>query len=470
MPGGAKHPSPAPRTGSPVLATVLIVLAATAGCGRSGTDPGRWRDTALAGLRWIEGYAVTGPDGAHYPDVPADSIRILDNPDLYHGQAGRAFGFLQAAVATGDEAWRTRALDALRSLQALTRASLAAGVPDAGLYSGLSGPGAALLAGARFFPEQTWLREGGLALADTVCELAHRGAVGATWSGVPDIISGTAGTGLFLLEAWRVSSESRYLDAAREAGDWLLGTVRRAGGTLFWPIGGTAGRHYPNFAHGTAGVCFFLGELAAALGSGAENYLAARRAGLAWLAVHGDADGCVVFHHEGDGEDLQYVSWCHGPAGTSRAFLQETGLPGAPAAAGIPAPAREGGDWLITAVGAEPGVSPSGYWNNVSVCCGTAGILIAMLDLYLASGEERYLEHARACARVLRSWAVPDGAGLSWPQAEHRVRPEFIQAQTGYMQGAAGIAAALLRLWLVETGRPELIVRLPDEVRIEAGR
>lgn len=31
-------------------------------------------------------------------------------------------------------------------------------------------------------------------------------------------------------------------------------------------------------------------------------------------------------------------------------------------------------------------------------------------------------------------------------QAEHRARPEFLQAQTGLMQGAAGIGLWLLRL------------------------
>ena len=31
-------------------------------------------------------------------------------------------------------------------------------------------------------------------------------------------------------------------------------------------------------------------------------------------------------------------------------------------------------------------------------------------------------------------------------QAEHRVRPELIVAQTGYMQGAAGIGSALIHL------------------------
>ena len=40
-----------------------------------------------------------------------------------------------------------------------------------------------------------------------------------------------------------------------------------------------------------------------------------------------------------------------------------------------------------------------------------------------------------------------------WVQAEHRVRPEFRVAQTGYMQGAAGIGLWLLEADAHRTGR-----------------
>jgi hypothetical protein len=36
--------------------------------------------------------------------------------------------------------------------------------------------------------------------------------------------------------------------------------------------------------------------------------------------------------------------------------------------------------------------------------------------------------------------------GLSWNMAEHRGRPEFVERQTGYMQGAAGIGSFMLHL------------------------
>jgi hypothetical protein len=54
-----------------------------------------------------------------------------------------------------------------------------------------------------------------------------------------------------------------------------------------------------------------------------------------------------------------------------------------------------------------------------------------------------------------------DAADLHWTHAEHRVKPEFVQAQTGFMQGAAGIGTWLQHLDAFEQGRQPFL-RLPD--------
>ena len=45
-----------------------------------------------------------------------------------------------------------------------------------------------------------------------------------------------------------------------------------------------------------------------------------------------------------------------------------------------------------------------------------------------------------------RSKATDDAAGLRWLQAENRVSPEAVVAQTGFMQGAAGVGTFFLQL------------------------
>jgi len=58
--------------------------------------------------------------------------------------------------------------------------------------------------------------------------------------------------------------------------------------------------------------------------------------------------------------------------------------------------------------------------------------------------------------------ATSDAQGLRWIQAENRTEPEALAAQTGYMQGAAGIGILLCHWLELEQGKKQLI-RLPDE-------
>ena len=87
-----------------------------------------------------------------------------------------------------------------------------------------------------------------------------------------------------------------------------------------------------------------------------------------------------------------------------------------------------------------------GFWNNVSQCCGSAGVAQFMLDLYGVTRDPKYLAFAEKMTADLLARATRDDSGTRWVQAEHRVRPEQLVAQTGYMQGAAGIGTWLLRL------------------------
>ena len=77
--------------------------------------------------------------------------------------------------------------------------------------------------------------------------------------------------------------------------------------------------------------------------------------------------------------------------------------------------------------------------------------------------DPRCLPLARTLADDLLARGTRDERGLRFVQAEHRVRPERLEAQTGLMQGAAGIGLALLRLDAVERGaKAERFAWLPD--------
>jgi hypothetical protein len=153
---------------------------------------------------------------------------------------------------------------------------------------------------------------------------------------------------------------------------------------------------------------------------------------------------------------LYYLGWCHGPAGTARLFHQLHRVTGT----------REWKSWVdrsargILRSGIPESQTP-GFWNNVGQCCGSAGVGEFFLALHRANGKPEYVAFARKITANLLARATRDAAGVRWTHAEHRVKPELLRAQTGFMQGAAGIGIWLLHLDEFEHGK-QPFVRLPD--------
>ena len=141
---------------------------------------------------------------------------------------------------------------------------------------------------------------------------------------VLDMTHGAAGIGLLFLYAHENDLHDDALDWAIAAGDRLLEQAIEREGGLEWqmvvdpPIDFTA----PNFSHGTAGVAYFLARLNEV--SGEQRFLDAALEGANRLTTIAtvDGDSRLIYHHEGDGAALYYLSWCHGPAGTGRLFHQ----------------------------------------------------------------------------------------------------------------------------------------------------
>jgi hypothetical protein len=77
------------------------------------------------------------------------------------------------------------------------------------------------------------------------------------------------------------------------------------------------------------------------------------------------------------------------------------------------------------------------------------------------TADPSYLAFARKVADDTLARATVDGDGMKWIQAENRVSPNVVLAQTGLMQGAAGVGLSMLRLDGALRGRKPTIV-LPD--------
>ena len=159
---------------------------------------------------------------------------------------------------------------------------------------------------------------------------------------------------------------------------------------------------------------------------------------------------------EEDGRNLYYLGYCHGPAGTARLWYQLAKVTGK----------QEWMDWVhksargIMKSGVPERLTP-GFWNNVGQCCGSAGVAEFFLHLHRRTGSAEYLAFAERMTAQLLKEGTRDAQGLRWIHAEHRVRPKEVFAQTGWMQGASGIGAWLLRLDAQQQNRPSSLT-LPD--------
>ncbi len=467
-----------------VVATVAIAATVLAACrerpaGTPPTDPTQYLELAHEAERWIESTRVDTARGVAWPDVAEDPSTV--GVSLYYGNAGTLVFYLELYRATGERRFLERATAGARDLE--VRAAASADLSSS-LYSGRSGVAFALYEVYRASGDPLLLEasraafERVHAVAD---KIAQEGGDGLRWlepmpfsdslgggglAEVLDVASGAAGIGLAFLYAHENGIHPDTLAWARQVGDRLIEVAEPTAAGLQWQMVTEMPREWtaPNFSHGTSGVAYFLARLHEATGEG--RYLAAALAGAAQLraiatTIPGtggtpdkDRDGRLIYHHAGDGEDLFYLSWCHGPAGTGRLYHQLGRV-------------TLDSDWdesvalgarAILALGAPEQRSP-GFWNNVSQCCGDAGAGELGLELYEESADPGYLDLAKRVAASIAARGEQAAAGICWVQAEHRSRPDFLVAHTGYMQGAAGIGSFLVHLHDVVSG-----ARVPSKI------
>jgi lantibiotic modifying enzyme len=326
---------------------------------------------------------------------------------------------------------------------------------QAGLYVGLAGIGFALQEASKVTGDGRY-RDGAKRCLELLKTRAKHTGKGVEWNDVTDIIGGSAGIGLFLLYAAREMQDDAARELAAQAGDRLIELAKPEAGGLKWAMSPSFERLMPNFSHGTAGVAYFLASLY--LETKHQAYLDAALSGAKYLqaiARTGD-DSCLIMHHEPGGADLFYLGWCHGPVGTARLFHRLYEATGDHAWM----------DWVERSAHAIlrsgiPEQRTPGFWDNVGQCCGSAGVAEFFLDLHRITGNLQYLEFSRKMTDDLLRRASRDDQGTRWRIAEHRIKPELITVQTGYMQGASGIGMWLLHLDAFERKKKRLI-RFPD--------
>lgn len=394
---------------------------------------------------------------------------------LYYGSAGIILFYLELHQATGDS---QHLETAVRAGDTLLRYVASVEFLTVGIYSGWPGQIFVLNELAKASGQARFRGGAQQGLAALLSQATELGS-GLGWiepmpfsdiTGMTgdrellDFSIGAAGAGSLLLYAHRQALAPRALDWAIQVADRLLEMTVQTPAGRSWQM--MADMPFPfnasNFAHGGAGVGFFLADLYRHTDNPAYLQAAIETARVTQSNTSPSGEGHLVCHTD-DSPDLFYLGVCHGPAGTGRLMhlLHEI------------TEDDEWAEWMhanmtgLLATGA-PEVRTGGLWSNYSQCCGDAGIGDYAISLFRLTKDPRYLQLAdRIAAFLLKSGVEPDDrdgphdGGLAWAQNEHRARPSFLETQTGYMQGAAGIASFLLNLATVEQEATSKIM-LPD--------
>ena len=418
---------------------------------------------ALEVEAFIASCQVDGAAGPRWSRRAGGSGSSRNN--LYHGNAGVVLFYLELHRATDER----RFLDiAIAGGRELVGSVVDADDLSIAIYSGLPGYVFVLneLAKASGLAE---FRTAAVVLMQRIADQSQPLGSGIGWvepipfseiTGITgerevlDLSIGAAGAGIGFLYAYRNVLHRQALDLATQTADRLIEMSVDGDGGPNWLMMADMPFPFdaPNFAHGAAGVAYFLADLHRATGE--QRYLDIAIAAAGYVEAHTSAsgDGHLVCHTE-QKPDLHYLGVCHGPPGTGRLMFLLYEITGD----------DRWLDWLhanmagLLATGA-PEIRSDGLWNNFGQCCGDAGIGDYALFLHRATGKPEYLDLARRVAAVIADASAVDDGKRWWLQAEHRGRPNFVETQTGYMQGAAGIGSFLLHL---ATNDADVVAKIP---------
>ena len=388
---------------------------------------------------------------------------------LYHGSAGVLLFYIELYIFTGEQSHLETAVSAGDELLDYVKEKAESeSFLTVGFYSGWPGYVYALNELAKTSGAERF-KDGARIALDRLTAQSSEIGNGIGWiEAIPfsditgikgereviDLSVGAAGAGIIYLYAFREGLLSS-LDLATKTADRLLEVSEDTEDGLNWLMMVDMAFPFtaPNFAHGGAGVGYFLADLYQETKNTAYLDAAVSAANYVKSRAVQQSEGFLVCHTEEQQPPTTfYLGVCHGPAGTGRFMYLLNEITGEDSYL----------HWIkdnfsgLKSTGA-PESRSKGLWQNHGQCCGDAGIGDYALFLYHATGDIDYLDYAkRTAAHIVGN--AESANGLSWQMAEHRSQPEFLEQQTGYMQGAAGIGSFLLHLASVVEGTPVKLI------------
>lgn len=243
----------------------------------------------------------------------------------------------------------------------------------------------------------------------------------------PDITHGAAGQGIASLYCFDRLGEPSLGSAVHRCVEYLLEEQQSDGSWIMPPgVEGMSGETLTGFAHGVAGIVYFLAEYASRTGNGRVE--SAWRAGAEWLVGRAveSADGSLSWPYS-DRNPAAWKWWCHGSPGIALAFLRIYERTGESRFEEIAAKALR--------------VHPAHVrYANLSQCHGLSGLGEVYLEAARVTGDRNWRDRADSVIATLSALRQePNGGSAIW-----LVDQPFL-ATADLMVGTGGIVHLLMR-------------------------
>ena len=373
---------------------------------------------AVGGARW---------ETRSYTGQPQYSTAV------FGGTAGVVFLFADLFRVTGDPKAREVAEAAAMWVEGQSKAELRDPSADAGLYFGVSGHGQMCLHLYEATGRERWLRD---------AQARARAVARANW---PDahVLSGSAGSVIFLLRLYQSAAHQSVLDAAVRAGTHIARTVVRddAGARWDW-LREDRIRFSAGFVHGASGIAYALAELWRFTGDDALKELVYD----AWTWIESVAltneHGVCWDRWPGDPHRPR-AQWCHGAPGIGLFAARAAEIFG------------NGGLRRFAERCAHATLAAGDIRNNPSQCHGLAGNAELFIELARCTGNEAWMAHARGFGDEALAYREEHDGEVRWLGDEPgNYSPDF-------MLGSSGLGHFFLRLAQPEEVQMPLMVHPP---------
>ncbi len=414
-----------------------------------------WLSLAIKSEKYIQTAKYNSGNEEVWRVMP-DSINSKVDKALYRGAPGIVLFYLELFNATNDTVYLNQARSGANYLVNTLRDTIYDS-EEVGLYTGLAGVGFTLTEVFKSTGNKEY-KQGALQTITLLEQSSNKSANGIHWGSITDIVYGSAGIGLYLQYLTNELGSKKADRLSRLVAEGLLDNAIEVNKGLRWKVFPDYKYFMDNFSHGTSGVAYFLTEEYKRTKT--KKYLDAAIKATKVLDSISNSKGYIP-HHLPEGEDLYYLGWCHGPAGTSRLYYSLFD-------------ATQDEKWLdkithsadyLMLEGIDQNETP-GYWNNVGKCCGATGVAEYYFWLFKITGNTKYLHFSERMTQKIISSLTQEEDYIKWIHAENRRNPDELAAQTGLMQGSAGMGLWLLQLNAYQLQKKPLIT-LPDTPNID---